>query len=44
MSDNSNKVRARVLALLEAGGLGPDGRLETERELCDRLGVGRRTV
>jgi GntR family transcriptional regulator, transcriptional repressor for pyruvate dehydrogenase complex len=42
--DNSNKVRARVLALMERGGIGPDGRLETERELCDRLGVGRRTV
>ncbi len=44
VTDNSNRVRAWVLALMERGGIGPDGRLETERELCERLGVGRRTV
>ncbi len=44
MSDNSTRVRARLLALLESGGTGPDGRLETERELSGQLGVGRRTV
>lgn len=44
MTDNSNRVRARVLSLMEQGGVGPEGRLETERELCTRLGVGRGTV
>ena len=44
MPDNSNKVRARLLALLESDRLGPDGRLMTERALADQLSVGRRTV
>lgn len=30
--------------MMEQGGVGPDGRLETERQLCDQLGVARRTV
>ncbi len=44
MNDNSNRVRAWVLTLMERGGNRPDGRLETERELCERFGVGRRAV
>ncbi|MBB5751405.1 GntR family transcriptional repressor for pyruvate dehydrogenase complex [Prosthecomicrobium pneumaticum] len=32
------------MALIESGALGPDGRLPTERELCEQLKVGRRTV
>ncbi len=44
MGDNSNRVRQRILDLIEDGGLGPDGRLETERALCAQLSVGRRTL
>lgn len=41
---NSSLVRARLLAMMAGQGLGPEGRLPPERELCDILGVGRRTV
>ncbi|MFC2969582.1 FadR/GntR family transcriptional regulator [Acidimangrovimonas pyrenivorans] len=44
MPDNSNKVRARLLALLDSSRLAPDGRLMTERALAEQLSVGRRTV
>lgn len=37
-------VRNHVVALLRTGELGPNGRLPTERELCDATGAGRRLV
>lgn len=45
-SDNhgAGLVRARVLALIERGNLPADGRLPTERELGETMGVGRRAV
>ena len=44
MPDNSNKVRARLLSLLESDQLGPNGRLMTERALAEKFSVGRREV
>lgn len=44
VTNNSTVVRARLMVLINNGGLGPDGRLPTERELCDHLHVGRRAV
>lgn len=41
---NSSLVRTQIMALIQSGALTPDGRLPTERELSDRLGVGRRSV
>lgn len=43
-SNNSSLVRARIMELIRRGSLGPEGRLPTERELCDQLEVGRRAV
>lgn len=37
-------MRARLLAMIERGGLPSDGRLPTERELSDSMGIGRRAV
>lgn len=42
--DNANGVRARLQAMIEKGSLPPDGRLPTERELSESMGVGRRAV
>ncbi len=44
MTENASTVLARIRRLIAAGGLEEDGRLPTERELCDSLGVGRRAV
>lgn len=44
VTDSANVVRARLLAMIEGGGLPPDGRLPTERELSDSMGIGRRAV
>lgn len=41
---NSSLVRTQIMALIQSGSLGSDGRLPTERELSDRLGVGRRSI
>ncbi len=37
-------VRSYVMDLLNKGGLGPDGRLPTERELSERTGASRRLI
>lgn len=37
-------VRAYLMGLIKSGRLGPDGRLPTERELCEATGAGRRMV
>lgn len=37
-------VRNRLLAMIERGNLPSDGRLPTERELSEELGIGRRAV
>lgn len=42
--DSANAVRSRLLRLIELGGLPEDGRLPTERELSESMGVGRRAV
>jgi DNA-binding FadR family transcriptional regulator len=44
VTDSANVVRARLLAMIEGDGLPADGRLPTERELSDGLGIGRRAV
>lgn len=44
VNDSANVVRARLLAVIEGGGLPAGGRLPTERELSDSMGVGRRAV
>lgn len=44
VTDSANVVRARLLAMIEGDGIPPDGRLPTERELSDSVGVGRRAV
>ena len=42
--DSASAVRARLLGMIELGGLPGDGRLPTERELSESMGVGRRAV
>ena len=44
VEDNSSRCLERLRALLEPGQLGADGRLPTERALCEMFGVGRRAV
>ncbi len=44
VTDSANVVRARLLAMIEGDGLPADGRLPTERELSDSMGIGRRAV
>lgn len=44
VTDSANVVRARLLAMIEGGGLPADGRLPTERDLSDSMGIGRRAV
>lgn len=42
--DNANYALEKLRELLRAGGFGVDGKLPTERDLAERLGVGRRAV
>lgn len=42
--DSVTAVRARLQTMIEKGLSGPNGRLPTERELCEIAGVSRRTV
>lgn len=42
--ESANVVRARLLGMIVQGGLPADGRLPTERNVSDSMGVGRRTV
>jgi GntR family transcriptional repressor for pyruvate dehydrogenase complex len=44
VSDSASAVRARLQGMIERGNLPTDGRLPTERELSDSMGVGRRAV
>jgi GntR family transcriptional repressor for pyruvate dehydrogenase complex len=44
VTNNSIVVRARLMELIGSGSLSADGRLPTERELCEQLLVGRRAV
>lgn len=44
VTDSANVVRARLLAMIEGNALPADGRLPTERELSDSMGIGRRAV
>ncbi len=44
VTDSAGVVRARLQNLIENGNLPPDGRLPTERQLCESMGVGRRAV
>ncbi|MGC9369695.1 MAG: FadR/GntR family transcriptional regulator [Paracoccaceae bacterium] len=43
-ADNSSLVLRRLRHMVANGEAGPDGRLPTERELSETLGVGRRAV
>ena len=43
-NDSANLVQARLLGMIERGGLPADARLPTERDLSEKMGVGRRTV
>ncbi len=42
--DDPAHVRAQLLAMIDGGGLGRDGRLPPERELSARFGLPRRSV
>jgi GntR family transcriptional regulator, transcriptional repressor for pyruvate dehydrogenase complex len=44
VTNNSIVVRTRLMGLIRSGSLGADGRLPTERDLCEQLLVGRRAV
>lgn len=44
MDDNAPSARARLQAVIEQATAGAHGRLPTERELAETLGVGRRAV
>lgn len=41
---NTTRALAQIRRLIESGDLPPDGRLPTERELSEQLGLGRRTI
>ena len=43
-TDNASRALAQVRGLISVDQLGPDGRLPTERALCDRFGVSRRAL
>ena len=42
--DHSLCLRGQLIAMIQNGGFGADGRLPTERELCARFGITRRAV
>ena len=44
INDSADLVQARLLGMIEQGGLPADARLPTERDLSEKMGVGRRTV
>jgi GntR family transcriptional repressor for pyruvate dehydrogenase complex len=44
VEDGASFVRARLKGMIEKGSLPADGRLPTERELSESMGVGRRAV
>ena len=44
VNDCANLVQARLLGMIERGGLPADARLPTERDLSEKMGVGRRSV
>ena len=44
INDSANLVQAQLLGMIEQGGLPADARLPTERDLSEKMGVGRRTV
>ena len=44
VADSASAVRARLQGMIERGNLPADGRLPTERDLSDSMGVGRRAV
>ena len=44
INDSANLVQARLLGMIEQGGLPADARLPTERDLSEKLGVGRSSV
>jgi GntR family transcriptional repressor for pyruvate dehydrogenase complex len=44
LPDSANAVRTRLLGLVQTTPLRPDGRLPTERDLSELLGVGRRAI
>ena len=43
-ADSANAVRTRLQGMMERGSLPADGRLPTERDLSQSMGVGRRAV
>ena len=43
-ADNASLARGRLLTMIEKGLSGAEGRLPTERDLAEALGVGRRAV
>jgi GntR family transcriptional repressor for pyruvate dehydrogenase complex len=44
LQDTATAVRGRLMALVREGVSAPDGRLPTERALCETMGVSRRIV
>jgi len=42
--DNASVALTRIRAMIRAGEVGADGQLPTERDLCVRIGVSRRSV
>lgn len=42
--EDTLEARGRLLALVQVGGLGLQGRLPPERELCERWGISRRSL
>ncbi len=43
-SNNTTRALSQIRRLVDEGDLPSDGRLPTERELCEQIGCGRRTV
>ncbi|WP_407493003.1 FadR/GntR family transcriptional regulator [Pseudooceanicola sp. MF1-13] len=43
-TDNTSAAVAKIRRIIDSGELGQDGRLPTERELVDRLGLGRHSI